>query len=137
MKLYVYEILDQIAKTKKKADKIAILKQHNDNWALKDIIRGSIDTTVQWAIPDGDPPYTPSEAHNHPTDLRRQNTRFKFFVKGAVDMVQFKRERIYLEMIEGIHPRDAQLVIDMINKKTPKGLTRPIVEEAYPGLLQG
>ena len=137
MKLYVYEILDQVAKTKKKADKIAILKQHNDNWALKDIIRGSIDTTVQWAIPDGDPPYTPSEAHNHPTDLRRQNTRFKFFVKGVVDIAQFKRERIYLEMIEGIHPRDAQLVIDMINKKTPKGLTRPIVEEAYPGLLQG
>ena len=39
-------------------------------------------------------------------------------------------------LIEGVHPQDAQLVINMINKRAPKGITREIVEAAFPGLLQ-
>jgi hypothetical protein len=34
-----------------------------------------------------------------------------------------------------VHPKDAELVIAMINKETPKGLTRPLVKEAFPGLI--
>lgn len=137
MRLKVYEILEEVSKAKAKADKINILKKYNDNWALKDIIRGSIDKTVKWAIPNGEPPYTPSQAHNHPTDLTRQNTKFAYFVEGLYkDMPKFKKERLYLQMLEGIHPKDAELVIAMINKQTPKGLTRAIVNEAYPGLLK-
>ena len=134
---YIFEILEDISKAKKKADKIQILKQ-NDTWALKDVIRGSMDMTIKWVIPDGDPPYTPSEAHNHPTDLRRQNSKFKYFVEGMEKSTpQFKKERMFLLMLEGIHPKDAQVVVNMINKKTPKGLTRAIVEETFPGLLKG
>lgn len=138
MKLKVYEILEKVDKAKKKADKINILKQHDGNWALKDILRGSVDKTVKWSLPNGEPPYTPSEAHNHPTDLIRQNTKFAYFVEGMYkDMPKFKKERLYLQMLEGIHPEDAKLVIGMINKKMPKGLSRPVIEEAFPGLLRG
>lgn len=137
MRLKVYEILEEVSKAKTRADKINILKKHRDNWALKDIIRGSIDKTVKWSIPNGEPPYTASEEHNHPTDLSRQNTKFAYFVEGMhKDMPKFKKERLFLQMLEGIHPKDAKLVIAMINKETPKGLTRAIVNEAYPGLLQ-
>ena len=60
------------------------------------------------------------------------------FVKGMEKKLpQIKKERMFLLMLEGIHPRDAQVVVNMINKKTPKGLTRAIVEETFPGLLQG
>jgi hypothetical protein len=38
-------------------------------------------------------------------------------------------------MLEGINPKDAELVIAMINKETPNGLTKAIVNEAFPGLL--
>ena len=38
-------------------------------------------------------------------------------------------------MLESVHPKDAELLIDMINKKTPEGLSKPIVDEAFPGLL--
>ena len=132
----VYEILEKIAKTKKKSDKIAILKQHNNNWALKDIIKGSMDSTIKWSIPDGEPPYTPSDEHNNPTDLTRHNKKFAYFVQGVhMDTPKYKKERLFLQMLEGVHPNDARLVIGMINKQQPKGLTRPVVEEAYPGLL--
>ena len=136
MNKYLFEVMQEVAKAKKKTDKVNILKQ-NETWALKDVIRGSMDKTVKWSLPDGEPPYTPAESHNHPTDLRRQNVKFKFFVQGMfMDTPKFKKERMFLEMIEGVHPEDAKLVIGMINKKTPKGITRAVVEEAYPGLLQ-
>ena len=136
MNKYLFEVMQEVAKAKKKTDKVNILKQ-NETWALKDIIRGSMDKTVKWSLPDGEPPYTPAESHNHPTDLRRQNVKFKFFVQGMfMDTPKFKKERMFLEMIEGVHPEDAKLVIGMINKETPKGITRAVVEEAYPGLLQ-
>ncbi len=136
MNKYLFEVMQEVAKAKKKTDKVNILKQ-NETWALKDVIRGSMDKTVKWSLPDGEPPYTPAESHNHPTDLRRQNVKFKFFVQGMfMDTPKFKKERMFLEMIEGVHPEDAKLVIGMINKETPKGITRAVVEEAYPGLLQ-
>tara|TARA_A100001234_G_C12558440_1_gene356293 strand:- start:280 stop:693 length:414 start_codon:yes stop_codon:yes gene_type:complete len=136
MNKYLFEVMQEVAKAKKKTDKVSILKQ-NETWALKDIIRGSMDKTIKWSLPDGEPPYTPAESHNHPTDLKRQNVKFKYFVQGMfMDTPKFKKERMFLEMIEGVHPEDAKLVIGMINKKTPKGITRAVVEEAYPGLLQ-
>lgn len=134
---YIFEVLQEVAKTKKKDDKIKILKT-NESWALKDVIRGSMDKTLKWIIPNGAPPFTPAEEHNHPTDLRRQNSKFKFFVEGMeMKTPQFKKERMFLLMLEGIHPQDAQIVVNMVNKKTPKGLTKAIVEETFPGLIKG
>ena len=80
---------------------------------------------------------TPCEEHNHPTDLKRQNTKFQYFVEGLhKDQPKFKKERMFLQLLEGIHPKDALVVIDMINKNKPKGITRGIVEKAFPSLLQ-
>ena len=137
MAKFVYEVLREVGSQKKKADRIQILKQ-NETWALKDIIKGSMDSKIEWLIPDGDPPYTPSQIHNHPSNLLRENKKFRYFVKNGVgeQMPPFKRENIFIGLIEGIHPEDAKLVIGMINKKVPKGLTEEIVKEAFPGLLE-
>ena len=51
-------------------------------------------------------------------------------------MQKYRREQIFIGILEGVHPEDAKLVISMINKQNIKGLTRPVVEEAFPGLLQ-
>ena len=61
----VHEVLTEVGSRKRKTDRIQILKQ-NESWALKDIIRGSMDSTVEWNLPGGDPPYTPCEDHNAP-----------------------------------------------------------------------
>jgi hypothetical protein len=136
-KKYVYEILSEVAKAKSKADKVKLLKQ-NESWALKDVIRGTLDTKVTWNLPEGAPPYQEAEGHNHPTELSREYKQFAWFVKGGKgdQLTAPKRERIFIGLLEGVHPEDAKVLIDMINKKTPKGLTRPVVEEAFPGLLR-
>ena len=138
MKQYVYEVLEDVNKKRYKEDKIKILKD-NESWALKDIIGGSMDSTIQFNLPTGSPPYEPAPEHSHPANLLREHKQFKYFVKGGPGdkMPAVKREGIFIGILEGVHPKDAQLVISMINKETPKGLTRPIVEEAFPGLLRG
>jgi hypothetical protein len=137
MKKFVYEILEEISSKKKKTERIKILKD-NESWALKDIIRGSMDKTVKWNLPEGDPPYTPSEEHNAPTNLIREHKKFRYFIKGGTgdQMIAPKRENIFIGLIEGVHPEDAKLIVDMINKRVPKGITREIVQEAFPGLLK-
>jgi len=137
MKQYVYEVLEEVTKARTRNEKVKLLKQ-NESWALKDIIRGSMDSNVVWNLPTGQPPYTASPAHHHPANLLRENTKFKYFVKGGPGekMQKYKREQIFIGILEGVHPEDAKLVISMINKQNIKGLTRPVVEEAFPGLLQ-
>lgn len=137
MKL-VHEVLEEVSKKKSKKDKVAILKE-NETWALKDVIRGSMDPTVKWHLPGGTPPYTAAEEHNCPANLHRENVKFAYIVKGGKGEIlpSFKRENIFIGMLEGVHPKDAELLVAMINKETPKGLTKAVVEEAFPGLLKG
>ena len=138
MKQYVFEVFEEMRKKKTRAEKISVLKQ-NESWALKDVIGGSMDSTVEFNLPEGAPPYTAASAESHPTNLLKEHRQFKYFVKGGPGdkLPAVKRESIFIGILEGVHPLDAELVIGMINKETPKGLTKPIVEEAFPGLLRG
>lgn len=137
MHLFVYEVLSKVSEAKTKADKIKILKQ-NETWALKDIIRGSMDTSVKWNLPPGNPPFQKNIAPEGATNFINQNRQLKYFVKGGVgdQMPAYKRESIFIRLLEGVHPDDADLLVNMINKVKPKGLTRPIVKEAFPDLLK-
>ena len=92
MKL-VHEVLEDVRKKRAKADKIKVLK-NNETWALKDILRGSTDTTVTFNLPAGAPPYTPSPPESTPTNLLKRNKDFQWFVKGGPgdNLKNFERE---------------------------------------------
>lgn len=136
MKL-VYEVLKDVKNRNLKADKIKIL-QENESWALKDILRGSMDSTITWNVPDGEPPYTPNEPQSVPSNLLKKHRDFRFIVKGGEGdkMRAYERESKYVQLLESIHPEDAKLVIDMVSKKKPPGVSRPVVDEAFPGLIR-
>ena len=72
-----------------------------------------------------------------PSNLLKLNRQFRFFVQGGEGdaMQKFKRERLFIELLESIDPEDAELVCGMIAKKEIKGVKREVVEEAFPGLL--
>jgi len=137
MKQYVFEVLEDVTKARTRDEKVRVLKE-NESWALKDIIRGSMDSKIIWNLPEGAPPYRPAPAHSHPANLLRENKKFRYFAKGGLGdkMAAVKRESIFIGILEGVHPEDAKLVISMVNKEKIKGLSRPVVEEAFPKLLQ-
>jgi hypothetical protein len=133
----VHEVISEVQKQKSKADKIKVLREY-DTAALCDYLRGTFDDTIQWNLPAGKPPYQPCEPHNAPSTFLRKNVDLRYFVKGGPGdkLPAVKRESIFISLIESIDPEDALLVISMINKETPKYITRNIVEEAFPNLLQ-
>jgi hypothetical protein len=133
----VYEVLQDVLNAETKEDRIKILKK-NESWPLKDIIRGTMDETVKWNLPKGAPPYTPNVEGSAPSSLAKQHKKFVNFVKGGPgdNLPPIRRENLFVEILEAIHPKDALLVIDMINKKRMKGLTRKVVYESFPGLLK-
>lgn len=134
----IYEVLEAASKASKKEEKINILRQ-NESWALKDVLRATYDDSIQFTLPPGVPPYTPNKVESVPSNLLRQNTQFKYFVKGgAGDQVPgFKRERIFINVLEAVHPKDAEVLVKMINKETlGKTITKALVQEAFPGLIR-
>jgi len=138
MRKFVYEVINEAKSKKTRKEKIQVLKD-NETWALKDVLKGTLDENIQWLLPTGAaPPYEANDGHNAPTNLLKENKKFRYFVKGgpAQEMHQLKRERIFIELLEGIHPEDALLLIDMINKKPfGGGITSKLVNEAFPGLI--
>jgi hypothetical protein len=133
----VHEVIEEARKKRTKVEKIETLRA-NESWALKDILRGTFDDSVQWNLPAGNPPYTANEQHSAPGNLLREHKKFMYFVKGGKGdkLMKAKREQIFIGMLETIEPQDAELVIGMINKKLPvTGITKATVQEAFPGLI--
>jgi len=43
---------------------------------------------------------------------------------------------MFIQLIESVHPKDAELILLMIEKKSPaKGLTKAVVKEVFPNLI--
>ena len=138
-RLQVYEILEKAASKRAKKDKIAVLQEYRTLMPLRDVLQGTFDDRIQWALPAGPVPFTPSSEEAPPNSLLKAHMNFKYFVKGlAVSnrLTNIKREKMFIDMCESIHPRDAEVIVNMINKKPPvKGITKSVVKEAFPDLL--
>lgn len=134
----VYEVIEVASKAKTREEKIQVLKQ-NESWALKDILRGAYDDSIQWNLPPGKPPYEACDESNHPSNLHQHNKKFIFFAKGGKGdkMPAVKRESIFIKMCEAVHPVEADMLCLMKDKKQlAKGITKKIVKEAFPGLIR-
>jgi len=137
-KFYTFEILEKVAQAKTKSEKVELLKQQHNNWALKDVLRGTFDEAVVFLLPEGKVPYEPAAAESHPSNWTQHNKKLAYFVKGGPGqrMLKPKREKMFLDILESVHPRDAELLVGMINKKMPiKGITKKLVQEAFPNLI--
>ena len=136
--LWIHEIIEKAAKAKTRADKIKVFHE-NDSWALKDVLRGTYDATIEWNLPEGKPPYEPAEERNVPSNLLKKNEQFAYFVKGGKGdkLIPAKRESMFIRLLEQIHPKDAEVLLLMKDKKTlAKGITKKLVAEAYPRLIR-
>ena len=134
----VFEILEEFEKATNKAKRKEVLLKYSDVNALLDILRGTFDDALVFNLPKGRPPFTPNLPESVPSSLHKKHRDFGYFVKGAVadSAPAWKRERKFIEMLESIHPADAELVLSMVEKKSPvKFLTKKLVQEAFPKLI--
>ena len=138
---FMDEILDLVSKQRTKQAKVDALREYETD-ALKALLIWNFDESVISVIPPGEVPYKPNEnpkGTDH-TSLRREWKHMYNFVKGGNDSLpSIRRETIFIQILEGLHPNEADVVCLVKDKKLSEKykITREIVEEAYPDIRWG
>jgi hypothetical protein len=135
--LAISEILEKASKMKKKEEKVEFLRQ-NGTPALQTILVYAMDPNVKSALPEGPAPYTPADlADENVGTLHSYIDKLYLFCEGGhPNLKQSRREQIYIQMLESIHPKDAAMMVAAKDKQLPyKGITKEIVNAAFPGLI--
>lgn len=141
-KKLISEVLEEAAKL----DSQEARRQHlKDNYsvALITILKGGFDESIEWNLPKGTPPYRKDDAPKgfESTSLHKQQRLFgKYFMKGGRgDMLTaVKREGMFINMLESLHPAEAELVLAMKEGLTGryKGITLKLVQDTFPALIK-
>ena len=136
MDLLISEILEKVSKVKTKKEKVKLLQEYNHN-ALRMVIKSSFDPKIEWALPDGDVPYTRNDAPEgtEHTSLSYESRKLYNFIKGGDNQInQNKREAMFVQMLEGLHESEAAVLVAAKDKKLHqmyKGLSKNVVVEAF------
>ena len=135
MVIGIAEFLEKVGKLKRTQEKIDALK-HNDSLVLRIILQAAYDPNVKWALPPGVPPYKANELVDQEHVLIKECEKLKYFIVGFYDNLQpLKRETMFVEFLERLAPKDAELICLIKDKKPIKGITYQHVVEALPGLI--
>jgi|TARA_R110000765_G_scaffold141512_1_gene242464 hypothetical protein len=130
------EILTQVSKIKSKKEKVTFLKQYQTD-ALRMICKASFDPKIEWVLPEGDVPYRENDAPEgtEHTLLGHETRKLYHFIKGGnPQLTQNKREMMFVQMLEGLHKDEAELLIAAKDKslhRKYKGLSDNVVKEAF------
>jgi len=130
------EVLQKLGKIKSKKDKVLYLKDNNTD-ALRQIIKSSFDPKIKWALPYGEVPYVQNEAPEgteHNVLAYEVRKIYHFIESGNSKISQTKREMMFVQMLEGLHPDEADVLVaakDKILHQKYKGLSINVVKEAF------
>lgn len=135
------EILQAVSSAKTKKQKIEILQEYRSP-ALVSLFVWNYDDSVKSAIPEGIVPYTPNDAPTPEAQskLASQYRTLYNYVRGGNDALrQVKRESLFIELLESLHPDEAELVCLVKDKDLTKKyrVTHNVVKEAYPDVEWG
>jgi len=164
---FVFEILELASKQRNNAKTVEVLKTYEHD-SLKTVLIWNFDPTVISLLPQGEVPYGDVKDQNvysgtlsdnllkevaggesatvqdlqgrGRTSLRREYKNLYHYVKGGNDTLStIRREMMFINVLQGLHPKEAQLLILTKDKKlTDKyKVTFENVKEAFPDILWG
>lgn len=160
---FMFEVLDLVVKQRTKAKKIEVLQEYRDDGFIA-IFLWNFVPSLQSAIPPGEVPFsalkeldlgndTLSETVNKQmnsqeridaygaigkTSIRSEYHIFYNFLKGGNDTLSsIRRETMFIKMLEGLHPREAEIVILTKDKRLTDRykISFDLVKEAYPDVV--
>lgn len=131
----VSELFQAVSNAKTKAEKVKLLKEYKRD-DIKAVLIWNFDKGIHSALPEGDVPYTPNDspAGTEHTRLAHEWRTLYNYVKGGNDKLPgMKREMMFIQLLEGLHESEAEIICLVKDKKLQKKyrITRAVVEEAY------
>ena len=166
---FVYEVFDAASKQRSKAKKIEVLKRYAHDSIMTVLIWNFDDTAISVLpsgdVPygtnreDNSMTGTLSDRINDAVgkmnemgstslgsqdqgkaSIRKEYTKFYNFVKGGNDSLSsLRRETMFINILEGLHPLEAEILVLVKDKKlTDKyKITKDVVSAAYPQITWG
>lgn len=133
----VSTILKEASEITSRPKRVQFLQSHRPNKVMLQLLKYLYDPNIKFSLPEGTPPYTENDLPDQETRLYQEARRLYLFLEGnATNVPPLRKEAIFIEILEVVDPEDAKLLIAVKDKKKPyKGLTKTIIEEAFPGLL--
>ena len=140
MQLLLNEVLQKVSNAKTKAQKIKLLQEMNSP-ALRALLIANFDESVISMLPDGDVPYKANDApeETEHTKLIQEYRKLYLFFKGGANISQARRETLFIQMLEGLHQGEAEVLCLVKDRKIGKRwkITRQCVEDAFPQIQWG
>lgn len=162
---FAFEVLALASKQRTKDKKVEVLREYRHP-SLEAIFIWNFDETVISLLPEGDVPFfgdntmktsTLSERIDDAVSkmsssaslgaidqkystIRKEYVHFYNFIKGGNDSLNgVRRENIFINILEGIHPLEAEIICLIKDKKLQEkyNITKEIVSEAYPEIVWG
>lgn len=141
--LYPHEVFDKLNKIESFHERVDFLRQ-NSTYAIKTILQCNFSPNIILDLPDGTPPFKPDEMPAG-YSLGRIDKSIKVLgrlVKGnspSVGLSKIKKETLFIQLLEGIHVKDAQIIVYMKDKIINNHYTNvdyTLVKTAFPALLE-
>lgn len=130
----LYEIVQDAADAQSIIDKVEILRRNN-SVSLRKLLRYAIDPTINFIV-EKLPEYTPAAENGlEPLLYNRVRLLYLFAERPFVSLDKKIMERNLVNLLESVHAKDSELLVQVLKKKLPKGLTKQHVIQAFPEIL--
>lgn len=138
---FVHEIFDAVSSERIGSKKIEILQRFNQNY-IKSVLIWNFDPSITSVIPEGEVPIQPKENPEvkPSSSIKKEWSKFYNFVKGGNDsMNKLRKETMFINILESLHPLEAEILILVKDKKlqTKYNITKEIVAQSYPDIVWG
>ena len=140
MRTTIPQIFEEVEKTNGKDKKIAVLRSYHSP-QLEGVLQINFNLDVKLDLPEGEPPFKKDEKipiGYSETNLYAEFRRMYIWLEPNVNLNKFRKEQLFVQMLEGIHWTEAEAVCLAKDKKLQtkyKSLKEELVREAFPGLL--
>ena len=139
---FIHEIFELASEQKTKAKRVAILKEYRND-SVTAVLIWNYDEKVVSSVPEGVVPFKQNQGPvlTYHTSLRREWKNLYHFIKGGNDSLSaIRRETMFIQMLEGLHPKEAEIICYVKDKDLksiyPK-ITLDVVKEAFPDITWG
>lgn len=139
--MQVFEILSEISNlTSDELKTNTLQKKYYDHTPLHRILKMNYCDTIQPMVPDGTPPFNRNENADGPNhaSLWEYIRLFPVIVRSAqsVKMKPLQIERTFIEMLEAVDAKEAEIVCLAKDKKlqTKYEISSDVVKKAFPVL---
>ena len=163
---FTFEVFNIVSKQKTNAGKVKALKKFEHD-SLKALLIWNYDDSVVSLLPPGEVPYASLKEeqstsgtlttkvnqesdtlrHNDTTNvnqgqttLRREWTKLYNFIKGGNGKINdLRRESMFINMLQGLHPLDAEILCLIKDKdlESKYAIPKNSVVQAYPDIQWG